>query len=562
MSTQEIKTNNTTKLRAAIYARVSSDDRKKEGRNLQGQIDMAKDHAAKKGYLVVAEYAEDIRGQSGSDVDAPKLNEAIEAAYNREFDVLIVREFDRLARNIIKQLVVEQEFKQIGVQVEYWLYKFPDTPEGELNKQIRAVIAQYEREKIKQRMKRGRQLKVEAGNTLVAQPPYGYNVVRNDKKEALEINKKEAKIVRLIFNWYLEGLSMRAIAHKLTDMGIPTYADIRVKTGVRKKRGFGEWNGGTIGKMLHNKTYIGIWEYGKNRVIENKQVRNKKNDSIKVEVPAIISKDIFDKVQTKRNKNKQDSKRNTKYQYLFRRLVTCKCGFKMYATNAPGGGKIYLYYKCRSTIDKAVKKYKKCNTKNFSSTKVDTIVWQWIKEILTQPEVLQASLQRYVDSQESELKPLKERLKVIENLLTENKTKLDRLLELYLLGEFEKEMLTEKKQQLEKIINGLEREKWNIETQLNITLTKDRINKIMAYADKVGKVLQDESNETFELKRKIVETLNTSLTLSLENGQQIINVRCYLGEESFNIVSTPINSHRHNTQKNTPFCLTHRFVIS
>ncbi|GAG08481.1 unnamed protein product, partial [marine sediment metagenome] len=103
--------------RAVLYARVSSDDSKKDGRNLQSQIDMCREYALERGWTIVAELREDDRGASGADFDLPKLNEALEMARAGEFDVLITRELDRFARGLAKQLIVEQEFKRNGVVI-------------------------------------------------------------------------------------------------------------------------------------------------------------------------------------------------------------------------------------------------------------------------------------------------------------------------------------------------------------------------------------------------------------------------------------------------------------
>ena len=51
--------------RAVLYARVSSDDRGKDGRNLAGQLEMCRDYAVENGWQIVAELSEDDRGASG-----------------------------------------------------------------------------------------------------------------------------------------------------------------------------------------------------------------------------------------------------------------------------------------------------------------------------------------------------------------------------------------------------------------------------------------------------------------------------------------------------------------
>ena len=136
--------------RAVLYARVSYDDRKNKARNLEGQTEDGRAYCQEKGYRIVAELAEDDRGASGADWDLPKLNQALDMARAGELDIFVTRELDRFARNLAKQLVIEGEFKRCGVEVEYVLGEYPDTPEGNLNKNIKAVIAEYERLKIKE----------------------------------------------------------------------------------------------------------------------------------------------------------------------------------------------------------------------------------------------------------------------------------------------------------------------------------------------------------------------------------------------------------------------------
>ncbi len=147
--------------RAVLYARVSGDDPKKDGRNLQSQLDMGREYAQDKNYRIIAELAEDDRGASGAEIDLPQLNRAREMASRGEFDVLVVREIDRLSRNLAKQLIIEEELRRAGVSIEYVLANYEDTSEGRLSKHIRATIAEYEREKIRERLEERRRIEVE-----------------------------------------------------------------------------------------------------------------------------------------------------------------------------------------------------------------------------------------------------------------------------------------------------------------------------------------------------------------------------------------------------------------
>ena len=71
---------------------------------------MGREYAKDKGYTIIAELPEDDRGVSGVNIDLPQLNKVREMARAGQFDILIVRELDRLSRNLAKQLIVEDEF--------------------------------------------------------------------------------------------------------------------------------------------------------------------------------------------------------------------------------------------------------------------------------------------------------------------------------------------------------------------------------------------------------------------------------------------------------------------
>ena len=120
--------------RAVVYARVSKDDRANEGRNLESQLEMGRTYAQEKSYRVIDEIAEDDRGASGSEIDLPGLNQVRKMALAGKFDVLVVRELDRLSRNLAKQLIIEEELKLAGTRIEYVLADYDDSPEGNLHK--------------------------------------------------------------------------------------------------------------------------------------------------------------------------------------------------------------------------------------------------------------------------------------------------------------------------------------------------------------------------------------------------------------------------------------------
>lgn len=517
--------------RAVLYARVSGDDTRTEGRNLAGQLEMCRDYATTKGYLIVAELNEDDKGATGVAIDLPQLNRVREMAQASEFDVLIVREIDRLSRSLAKQLIVEEELKRAGVRIEYVLADYDDTPEGRLSKHIRATIAEYEREKINQRVTRGKRLAAKAGKTLVAgMAPYGYAKFEENEKTGLVICEQEAKVVRLIFRWYIQGKSLRWIINALNELAIPTWADSR-KEGYRvsKQREAGRWAVGSLTRLLNNETYAGTWYYGK--YDGRKKKANPRSHWIPIQVPAIISRKDWEAVQARMVHNKQNAKRNFKHEYLLYKRVTCGCGYsRICMTNGSKSPYIYKYYKCAGSNSDLVHK---CKLPMFRAEKVDAVVWQWVKSLLTDPTKLKQGLNEYQERKEEELAPLKERLNVIEDLLTNNRTQLNRLLDLYLNGDFPKEMLAERKKQLEMTINRLEIEKTTIEAHLKTCqLSEDQLQVLQGFASVVGEELEDLEND-FDGRYHLIELLDVRATLAIENNEKVIYVRCILDEKSF-----------------------------
>jgi site-specific DNA recombinase len=516
-----------------LYARVSGDDRGKEGRNLAGQLEMGRKYAQEHGYQVVAELAEDDRGASGAEIGLPQLTRIRDMAQGSEFDVLVVRELDRLSRNLAKQLIIEQELKSAEVSIEYVLSEYPDTPEGRLNKHIKATIAEYNREKIRERSKRGRRLKAKAGHVMGhGRAPYGYELTEVDGKRMLVICESEARVVQLIYQWYTVGeddgrLTIRGIVKHLTEASIPTWGDKH--PGAVKRNSYGTWVQSSVARILGNETYAGVWHYGKNR--------GKADTStlIAVNVPAIVGRETWELAQRRRQLNKDESKRRTKHQYLLRRRVICGvCGAKMTGRQCKGR---YLYYRC--SVPYSVSHVRECTMKaHFRADHVDAAVWGWVKSFLTDPVMLTEGLQAEREEREQANAPLRNRLAVVDALLGDNQRQLERLLDLYLSGGFGKEMLAERKTRLETTIGALEGERAGLVAQLEArTLTGEQVQTIVDLAEQVRRKLPI-ADESFEARRRLIELLDVWMTLAVEDRERVVYARCMLGDGVLSIAST------------------------
>jgi len=493
------------KMRAVLYARTSKDD--SERGSLDGQIDQCRQYAKDRGYQIVAEVRDD--GLSGADIDLPGLNRVQELAVSGGFDVLVTRELDRLSRSLVKQLLVERDLKMHGVAIEYVLGEYPDTPEGRLNKNIRATIAEFERELLARRMTRGRINRVRSGGVMVhSRPPYGYDVVRGaDGLQRLVINPEQAEVVKNVFTWYRDGMNIEAIARRLENDKVPSAADIH---GWHKKRARFTWGRGVVSQMLKNETYIGRWRY------------RAAGEDLLVEVPAIVTEAEFDAARARLEVNKRMSKRNRKYHYLLAGHVVCgHCGLRMIG-RATHKGK-YKYYYCPATMrrDSA----RDCNLPHIRADRVDEEVWSWVKDLLTDPDAIERGLSELRAKQDQG-----QQLRELDKRIAAQSRKLDRLVDLYVDGDLGKQRFARKKTDLENAIEAFEAERDRLLAAQR--LTREQIDNAQTFTAQVADGLSRAEGD-FEKRRQLLDILSVEVALSVQDGQKVADMRCLLGMKDF-----------------------------
>ncbi len=519
--------------RAVLYARVSKDDRDNDARNLEGQIDLGREYATRQGYAIIKEIREDERGASGASFDLDGINEFFDLAENKKFDVLVVREVDRLARNRTKQAVIKEQLKQHGVRVEYVLQQFDDDPFGRFSENMMADFAELERDMITLRMVRGRRNKVKAGNILTTRTraPFGYKVVETDGQKQFAIDENVAHFVKLIFDWYTnDGLTLRAIADKLAAMEAP------LPTGGIKKNTMG-WLGSTVSKILNNETYTGTWYYGKYN--SRKREMNPREKWIAVPVPAIISPAQFKAAQERKTLNKIRAKRNRKHNYLLSGMCICgDCGLRLSGFSGGRNNK-HLYYVCNSKTNREVKP-RNCSLPYIRADQLEPVIWEWVATKIIDEKKLKEGLEDYQKEQEDNNKPLFERLAAIDRLLTNNHSKYERLLDLYLTGDFDRDTLTKRKAEIEKQTSALNTEKAEFISQVKGKgLTTEQITEILEFATQIREEVADiEATNDFAYKRKFLELLNMEVTVKVDGEERTALAQCKLGKFNTPIVST------------------------
>jgi DNA invertase Pin-like site-specific DNA recombinase len=148
--------------RAAIYVRVSTDKQ-----TVENQVRELRQVAERRGWEVVAQYNDaGISGSKGRD-HRPGLDQILNDAQRRRFDVIMAWAIDRLGRSLIDLLGTIQTLETCGVDL-YLDQQALDTttPAGRLTFQVTGAFAEFERSMIRQRINAGLKRAVEAGKTL------------------------------------------------------------------------------------------------------------------------------------------------------------------------------------------------------------------------------------------------------------------------------------------------------------------------------------------------------------------------------------------------------------
>jgi len=185
--------------RVALYARVSTTDQSTDSQLLD-----LRRYTRERGWTIFKEYVDE--GISGTKDSRPALNDLMNDAKKRRFDVVLVWRFDRFARSTKHLILALEEFKNLGIDfVSYQENIDTSSPLGSAIFTIISAVAQLERDIIAERVKAGLRRAKENGKKL------GRPKVSVDPERICELR--------------LQGLSLRTIARK-TGISHATVSDL------------------------------------------------------------------------------------------------------------------------------------------------------------------------------------------------------------------------------------------------------------------------------------------------------------------------------------------------
>jgi len=308
----------------AAYCRVST-DKEDQLNSLETQKEFFLEYTKRTGDNLIKLYADE--GISGTKIKNRKeFQRMLADAEKGLFDMVVVKDISRFARNTVDLLQSVRKLKSLGIETQFLTANMTSMGNSEFVLTIFGALAQEESANTSKRIKFGKKMNAEKGR--VPNIVYGYDKTIGDYFN-LSINEEEAKVIRQIYKWYTEeGFGGAKIANMLNERGVKT------------KRG-NNWSQNSVCRILTNEIYTGKIINGKEEVSDFLTGQRKEKDesewlvTIRPEL-RIIDDETFDRAQ-EILKGRHDSFKMTherqSNKHLFSTLIKCKdCGWSFRRT--------------------------------------------------------------------------------------------------------------------------------------------------------------------------------------------------------------------------------------
>ena len=481
-------------MKAVIYARYSSDSQREE--SIEGQLRECTAFAEKNGITVLRHYID--RAVSAKTDNRPEFQSMIKDSGKKLFDIIIVWKLDRFARNRYDSARYKAQLKKNGVKVVSATEVISDGAEGIILESMLEGFAEYYSIDLSEKVVRGttdNALKcMFNGGTL----PMGYMI---DAEQHFQIDPVTAPFILEAFKQYDEGATMTEIRDQLN------------ARGMKNTRG-NPLTYNSVQHLLKNRRYIGEYKYRDVIVPDG--------------IPAIIPKDLFDRVQERLEKNKKaPAQHKAEDDYLLTTKLFCGyCGAYLCGESGTSRtGIVHHYYKCVSVK----KKRTECHKKPVRKQWIEDLVVRETMDMLNDTKAIEAIISTVMDLQERD----NENLPLYEQQLQEANAGIRNLLNAIqqgILTKSTKERLEELEAQKEELENRISNEKLSQPPKVSREFMEfwlDRFRKLDVTKQSHRKMLIDTFvNAMYLFDDKILITFNykeSTKTITFSDVQEAVN---------------------------------------
>ena len=413
--------------KAVLYARVSTKRQAEEDHySLAQQLEALREYASREGYEIL-EAIED-KGYSGAHLARPGLDRVRDLVAAGDVDVVLAQDRDRLARKVVLNGLLEEEFSKHGCKTKALNDYGDDSAEGALMRGIQTQFAEYERAKIAERTRRGKERKAREGKILRGpKPPYGFRY--NAAGDGLVVYEPEMIVAERIFRLAVEGLGPQAIQTRLHDEGVPsprgdtlwprrTLEQI-LRGDLYRSHTFGEIAQLVSAEVLYRldkSAEYGVWWFGRKRTTEHSvsepdgnggrlyrkatttRIRPKEERTA-VPVPAYLPRGLVDQARAALAAGRAPERKRLAREWELRGLLRCSCGWKMttHTATSRGNGADYHYYVFNQR--KARGRECDCRQRSVRATEVERVVWTFVSNFLRDPETIRVGMERLIEEE-------------------------------------------------------------------------------------------------------------------------------------------------------------------
>jgi DNA invertase Pin-like site-specific DNA recombinase/uncharacterized small protein (DUF1192 family) len=302
----------------AAYCRVST-DKQDQLNSLEAQKTFFAEYTKRTGDHLVRLYADE--GISGTKIKNRKEFQKMMAdAEKGLFDLVVVKDISRFARNTVDLLQNVRKLKSLGIETQFLTANMTSMGNSEFILTIFGALAQEESANTSKRIKFGKKMNAEKGR--VPNFVYGYDKILGNYFD-LAINEAEAEVVRQIFRWYAEeGYGAAKIAIMLNERGLKTKRNC-------------QWSQTAVCRILTNELYAGKIINGKQEIADfltGKRVDKAESEWMVTDRPdlQIVPPEMFAKTQTIMEQHSEAFRSGMGRQsnkHLFSTVIKCKeCG--------------------------------------------------------------------------------------------------------------------------------------------------------------------------------------------------------------------------------------------
>lgn len=458
------------------YERLSREDsRSDESSSIESQKMIIESFATFHHLEIIRHYADD--GFTGSNFERPAFECLKNDIENGLINCVIVKDLSRLGRELyetgsyIEDYFLTKRVRFIAINDGY------DSDVGDEMLGIRLSVNDLYLRDTSKKIRSTFDAKRKKGDYIGSFPKYGYLKDPQNPKHLI-VDPHTAPIVIQMFTWASKGMGTSMIAQRLTEKGycIPSVykKENRFYAIDRSLHdGKGIWRPQTVKSILVDKIYLG-------HMIQGKWRKQSYNSKKLLQVPesewfvvehtheAIISQELYDKVQETLKKNKRYSAKKEK-RYLFQGLLFCgECGHAI--TIAEKKAKQGALYYGQCNYYQKYSKYKVCSSHSFNYMILENEILFFLKKIG----------RRLLDEMDEEVF-----LQYVMNLKHQERTAMEHQLDL---------------------LNQDQRKKQTIVARIY----EDRLNEVISMNQylMMAKKYNDELTEIEEKKEKIIEMMN------------------------------------------------------